>query len=179
MNFLFFLNKTLGFVTFLIHIALISGGVYFFLNRKNKENFLLQFVAKNGILLAFFTALAATLLSLYYSEIAGFVPCVLCWWQRIFIYPQVLLLALAIYKKENSIVDYALLLTFVGGLIALYHTYISYGGAAFLPCGADGISCTRRYVYEFGYITIPLMSLTSFLMTGAFLGIKKYYTNQK
>ncbi len=171
---LFLVNKILAFSTFFAHIFLVAGGIYFLLVRKNRENIFVKFFSTNGILFAFLVALLGTSLSLYYSEVVGFIPCVLCWYQRIFLYPQVILLGVALYKKEDHILDYALLLTFLGGMIALYHTYISYGGTSLFPCSATGVSCLRQYVFELGYISIPLMSLTSFLMIGAFLGVKKF-----
>lgn len=171
----FLVNKILAFATLFAHIGLMAGGVYFFLARKSKENIFVKFFARNGILFAFLTALFATALSLYYSEIVGFLPCVLCWYQRIFLYPQVILLGLALHKKENHILDYALALAIAGGIIALYHTYISYGGLSLFPCSATGVSCVRQYVFELGYISIPVMSLTSFLIIGAFLSLKKYF----
>ncbi len=87
-------------------------------------------------------------------------------------YPQVILLGLGLRRQDKHIIDYALALAGIGMAIALYHTYIYYGGTTLFPCETFGLgaSCTRRYVWEFGYITIPLMSLTSFLLLIFFLG---------
>ncbi len=170
------INTLLGFLTFISQIFLFVGGVYFLVFRKKGENALISFFARNGILFAFLTAAAATLISLLYSEIAGFAPCNLCWWQRIFIYPNALLLGIAWWKKDSKIVEYALPIAIIGGLIALYHTYIGYGGTSFFPCSAAGeVSCAKRYVFELGYITIPLMSLTSFALITFFLWLKKSF----
>lgn len=169
-------NQILATLTIFSHIFLVLGMGYFLLFRKDKTNSVIQFFGRNGIALAFFVSLFATAISLFYSDIAGFEPCKLCWFQRIFMYPQIFILGLAWFRKDHKIIDYALTLAIIGGLFALYHNYIYYGGTSLFPCDAFGlgISCTKRYVFEFGYITIPLMSLTSFLLLSAFLGLQKF-----
>lgn len=121
-------------------------------------------VAKKGILIGFVVALGAMLTSLYYSEIVGYEPCVLCWYQRIFLYPEALILGVALYKREASIRLYSLVLSALGGLIALYHVFLEQGITAGIPCPATGPSCLTRYVFEYGFVTIPVMSLTAFIL---------------
>lgn len=175
-----FFNRVLAFLTFVSHIFLVAGLLFFVFFPKNKTNPFFAFFGRNGILFAFFVAFFASALSLFYSNIIGFPPCNLCWYQRIFLYPQVIILGLACLKKDSAIIDYALVLTFIGGLIAIYHTYIDFGGTSLFPCSASGLaSCTQRYVFEFGYITIPVMSLTSFLLLFFFLFFQKYYQRMK
>ncbi|MEK7067519.1 MAG: disulfide bond formation protein B, partial [Patescibacteria group bacterium] len=81
------------------------------LGRKNfnsgKINRAIDWFSQQGIKFAFIIALLATLGSLFYSEVAGFEPCKLCWYQRIFMYPQVLLWGIAWWKKDKHIADYA------------------------------------------------------------------------
>jgi len=89
-------------------------------------------------------------------------------------YPIFFLSAMAVVKRDNSIADYLLLLTLLGTLVAVQHVYLERGGTSILPCDATTVSCSERFVYEYGYITIPVMSLTGFLMIGTVLGIKKY-----
>lgn len=113
---------------------------------------------------AFIVYMGAMLTSLFYSEIIGFAPCTLCWWQRIFLYPQVILLGLALWKRDRNIADYSIALALPGIVFALYHNYIDWGGSPLIPCAAQVVSCTKRYVFEFGYITIPMMALTAFLL---------------
>ena len=120
-------------------------------------------LGRNGLWLAFFVTLAGVLGSLYYSEIAGYEPCSLCWWQRIFLYPQVVLLGMALAKRDTRIIDYALVLAVLGALIAGYHTTFQFTDTV-LPCPAGGGDCGKLFVHEFGYITIPVMSLTMFLV---------------
>jgi disulfide bond formation protein DsbB len=118
---------------------------------------------KNLLYLAFFQALIATLGSLYFSEVMKLVPCVLCWYQRIFMYPLVILIPMGILQKDKQIYKYVLGLSIPGFLIAVYHNLL-YNGIipeSIAPC-VQGISCTTRQIVWFGFITIPLLSLTAF-----------------
>ncbi len=172
-------NQILSIATILNHLFLGAATILLFF--KQSRIFIVTTLGKHGVLLAWSVALVATAFSLFYSEIVGFEPCKLCWLQRIFIYPQTILLGIAFFKKDWKIVDYVLPLTAVGMLFAFYHNYIYYGGTSVLPCSAFGlgVSCLTRYVFELGYVTIPLMSLTSFLLIGFFLLIQKMYNKRK
>jgi disulfide bond formation protein DsbB len=117
-------------------------------------------------------ALLATLGSLFFSEITGFEPCKLCWFQRIFMYPQVVLLGLAWFKKDRKIVDYSLALAMIGAATSIYHNYIYYAAQKAAFCGSAS-SCAAPYVLEFGYITIPIMALTGFFSLILILSIQK------
>lgn len=107
-----------------------------------------------------FVALAG---SLIYSNIVGFPPCDLCWVQRIFIYPQVAIAFVSAWRKEKLAVYYALPLSVLGTIVALYHSYVLWGGGSILPCTAAGGACSKVYVMEYGYVTIPVMALTTFI----------------
>ena len=123
-----------------------------------KSNFRpIKFIIDRAIPIAFLVALIATGGSLYYSEIAKLIPCELCWLQRFFIYPQVILLGLAWLKKENNILDYSLALIGIGTLISLYHNYIYYSATPSNVCSIVA-PCTQQYVVGFGYISLPLRS---------------------
>ncbi len=174
-----FVNKALSLgviVSQLFLLALILYSVFL----KKTKNKIVTLIGKHGIELAFATALISTCASLFYSQIAGFAPCELCWFQRIFMYPQVLLLGLALYKKERHIIDYALSLSVVGAMISLYHNYIYYGKMLSPLCDAagKGVSCTTKFVVEFGYVTIPMMALTGFILTIAFLLFSKKHATR-
>jgi disulfide bond formation protein DsbB len=118
-------------------------------------------VGEWGMWATFILAIAGTALTLFYSEIVGYVPCGLCWLVRVFLYPQVILLGMALWKKDRTMADYSLGLSIPGALVALYTHYIQMGGAKVLPCPASGVSdCAKRLVFEFGYITMPMMGLT-------------------
>lgn len=128
---------------------------------------ILTFLQKNSLFFAFAVSLIATLGSLFYSEIAHYEPCKLCWFQRIFMYPLPIILGLAImrnYKKE--IILYSRFLAAIGGAIALYHYYLQRFGDPSVPCSAVGysVSCAKVFLLTFGYITIPLMSATAFIL---------------
>ena len=98
------------------------------------------------------------------SEIAHFTPCALCWYQRIAMYPLALLLGIAAFRRDVSVRIYVIAQCAVGGAIALYHSYIQAfppeSGTAF--CTTDA-PCTARYVWELGFISLPLMALTAFV----------------
>jgi disulfide bond formation protein DsbB len=122
-----------------------------------------NFLKNNSLYLAWAMALIAMLGSLYFSEIAQFPPCVLCWYQRIAMYPLVFILGFAIYKKSRDIILPAFILAPIGWLIAAYHNLLYYEilPEAAAPCVA-GISCTTRFIEWFGFLTIPLLSLLGF-----------------
>lgn len=118
-------------------------------------------------------ALLGTIASLYYSEVLGFPPCNLCWYQRIFMYPQVFMLGFAWYRHDRSVVPYSLLLSGIGIALAGYHSYLQFGGSPLIPCGAgsQAAACAQRFVFEFGFITIPLMTATAFALMLLCMGI--------
>ncbi len=116
---------------------------------------------------AFLIAVVSMAGSLYFSEVAHLLPCVLCWYQRIAMYPLVAILGVAIYFKDTKAYRYVFPLALIGLAIATYHVILYYGvNWGFHPewtgpCEA-GISCTTRYIEWFGFITIPLLSWKSF-----------------
>lgn len=114
----------------------------------------------------FLIALIATLGSLTYSEIIGYEPCKLCWLQRIFFYPQLILIGLAWLKKDYKIFDYIITLSLIGALFASYHYLLQIGAAPSIPCSALGYSqsCSQNFVLRYGYITIPMMALSGFIL---------------
>ena len=123
-------------------------------------------VAKFALPLGFLVVTAATILSLFYSELAGFEPCKLCWYQRIFMFAQVLVLGLALKLKDQKFAPlYSLGLSAIGALLAAYQYYGQMFNPALLNCGLVGAAggCAQRFFLHFGYITIPLLSLTAFL----------------
>lgn len=118
---------------------------------------------KNVLLFGFLISLAAMVSSLIYSNVIGYPPCMLCWYSRIAFYPQVLLFGMALFKRDGKILDYCLALTSVGLVISIYHYVTETFQYSPLPCSAGGVSCLTRYVYEYGFITIPFMGLIGFL----------------
>ncbi len=116
-----------------------------------------------GILIGFLVTTSSSIVTLIYSDVFGFVPCGLCWFQRIFLYPQVLLLGLAIFYKEKTAARYGLALSIPGLVFALYNHYLQMGGTQFIACPASGIDCTKRYMFEYGFMTFPLLSAILFI----------------
>lgn len=115
--------------------------------------------------IAFGQALLATLGSLFFSEILKFPPCVLCWYQRILMYPLALILAVGILRRDRGVYLYVLPLSIMGMLIATYHNllYWSMIPEPQTPC-LLGVSCTTKFIEYFGFVTIPFLSLTGFLI---------------
>jgi len=152
--------------------ALLLGG--FLLWEKaigeRRPNAAINFIGKNSVVLMFTVACTASMGSLFFSEIAGWPPCKLCWLQRIFMYPQVILLGVALWRKETRILPYVLFLCLVGMSISIVHYSeqvlamidpIGYDQS--VPCDFSGISCRAAYIQVFGYITVPMLALTAFL----------------
>ncbi len=131
-----------------------------------KQNLIIRgFINTYALTFAFLVSFGATLGSLFYSAVIHFVPCELCWYQRIFLFPQVFLFAAALYKRDRGIFRYSLILSSIGGLIAAYHYIGQMFSSSLLPCDATGAaSCAQRPFVEFGYVTIPMMGLTAFLL---------------
>jgi hypothetical protein len=119
-------------------------------------------IAKYSLQLALSVALVSTLGSLYFSEIANYVPCELCWFQRIFMYPQVLLLGIALLKKDKEIFAYTVPLSIIGGLISAYNYYLQLVPSAAI-CSANA-PCSVSQFLIFGYINITVMALTGFVL---------------
>lgn len=113
--------------------------------------------------IAWTQSIVAMVSSLYFSELMKLSPCLLCWYQRIFMYPLVAIIAVGIIKKDKNLPYYVLPMSITGMIIAFYHNLLYYGillESAQL-CSL-GISCTTKQIELFGFITIPLMSLAAF-----------------
>ena len=138
---------------------------------------LARFIGRNSVLFAFIIALGAMCGSLFFSEIAHYTPCEFCWYQRIFMYSQVFIFGLALIRREKFIRAYGFLLSAIGGVIALNHTILQHTGSSPIPCAAVGqsVSCSKVFVMEFGYITIPMMALTAFIYIIVVLWFGKKY----
>ena len=119
---------------------------------------------------AWLVAAIATLGALFMSEIMGFAPCVLCWWQRIFMFPLVLVLALGLFPFDPKVLRYALPLATMGLLVAGFHVLLTMGiiPETLAPC-RDGIPCKTLQIEWFGFVTIPLLSFFAFLVLNLLL----------
>lgn len=127
------------------------------------------YVQKWGMIGAFLLTLAGSIMTLVYSEIFGFLPCGLCWLQRVFLYPQVVILGVSLYFKQAGAALYGCALSILGLLVAQYQHYLQMGGNEFIACptAGAGADCAKRILFEFGFMTFPLMSVALFAFLGA------------
>src|SRR3954452_12563893 len=109
-------------------------------------------------------ALVATLGSLFFSEVSQFIPCRLCWFQRIGMYPLAAFLLIAAIRRDyRGGALYGLPCAVFGALVAIYHIYIEYHPEAETAGCKIGAPCTTKWIDKLGYITIPVLALTAFL----------------
>ena len=123
-------------------------------------------LGRNSRYVALLAAWIATCGSLFFSEVLGWVPCLLCWYQRIFMYPLSLVLAVGLLRRDKGIHKYALALSIPGACISLFH-YLDQKTdlvKAFVPCTV-GVPCSADYLNAFGgVVTIPFLALIAFLI---------------
>jgi disulfide bond formation protein DsbB len=124
------------------------------------------------LFLCWLIASVATLGSLFFSEVMGFAPCVLCWYQRICVYPLVLVFGVGLFSFDAGVIKYSLPLAIAGWFIALYHTLLYWGiiPKSIQPC-SEGVPCTEKYIELFGFLSIPFMSFLAFTTIIALLVI--------
>lgn len=115
-----------------------------------------------GGYVALTTATGATLGSLFYSEIMGYTPCPLCWWQRIFMYPLVLILLIALFSKDKKASRYVASMSAIGFFIAIWHYVEQMTEVAI--CTGELADCGIRYTFYFDFMTIPVMAATAFFI---------------
>lgn len=129
----------------------------------------------NLLFLAWIIATSGTLISLFFSEIVQLPVCVLCWYQRIALYPLVVMLPLALFPFDLSVIRYAIPLVIAGWLVAFFHVLVVVGviPEAAQPC-VLGIPCSETHFNLFGFLNIPVMSLLTFSLLGLlFFVVKK------
>ncbi len=120
---------------------------------------------------AFVVAALGTGGSLFFSEIAGFIPCELCWYQRICMYPLSLLTLFAAAHADHRVARYLLPIPVVGAGVSIYHVLVENHAVA-TPSGCEiGAGCTVKWIDEFGYMTIPTLALTGFVLLIGFLAL--------
>lgn len=126
---------------------------------------------------AWTVSLIATFGSLFFSEIMKLPPCVLCWYQRIAMYPIALILPIGILFQDKWIGRYIIPLSLVGLGISSYHVLLYYGviPESIVPC-TQGVSCTSRQIEWFGFMTIPLLSMIGFILINLSMF---FYTSKK
>ncbi len=127
---------------------------------------------------AWLVALVATAGALFVGEVMGQAPCVLCWYQRIFMFPLAILLAIACLRSDTALWRYALALAVPGGLIAAYHTgqYFDLISTPIQPCGQQGPSCSGAEMTVLGGVPLPLLSLIAFALIAILLLLQRRYS---
>ncbi|TQR05011.1 disulfide oxidoreductase [Psychrobacillus soli] len=116
------------------------------------------------LLLAWITSIIAMVGSLFFSERMGFIPCTLCWYQRILMYPLVVFLGIAFYRNDREIYKYILPISITGIVMSSYHYALQKIPSMheFSSC-TSGVPCTGQYINWFGFVTIPFLALIAFI----------------
>jgi len=114
---------------------------------------------------AWLIAAVSTLGSLFFSEVMELIPCVLCWYQRIFLFPLAIILLIGLFPLDKKVVNYALPLAIIGLLFTVYHCLLFFGVIPenLQPC-SQGVSCIDDNMVLFDFLPIPILSLTAFLI---------------
>jgi disulfide bond formation protein DsbB len=163
-------NALMAWGTLLAQAALLA---YLALIFAGREAGVARRFGRLGYPLALLIAVAGVAGSLFYSEVAGWQPCPLCWYQRIALYPVALILLVATFRRELArVAPYAMALAALGAAIALYHVYVQFGPATHASCGVGGVSCSETYHVAFGYVSMATASATAFvaILAGLRLG---------
>jgi len=123
-----------------------------------------QVMNSTFIFLCFMVASIATLGSLFFSEVMHFVPCSMCWYQRIFMYPLVLIFLVNLLYPDDKVFKYAIPLVVMGLLFSIYHNLLMFDiiPESVVPC-VSGVPCSTVYINWFGFITIPFLSLIAYV----------------
>lgn len=180
-EYIHYFNLILGIFAIILQGLCFFALILLFLvpNDNKFKNKVLSLFSENFLLIGFLISFFAVALSLFYSEVIGYTACSLCWWQRIFMFPQLVLFGVAYLKRDTKIGNYAFPLLLIGFLFAVYNNYIYYFNPNLNPCDASGVSCIQRFVSEFGgYISIPTLSLTVFFALITLLLINRFYNNR-
>ncbi|MFB6216845.1 MAG: disulfide bond formation protein B, partial [Candidatus Aenigmatarchaeota archaeon] len=155
----------LSILTLIVDLILVASGILFVFNRyTGKLDEYEKYVEVKQKMAGYYKeiillfALTATSGSLYLSNILGWEPCRLCWFQRIFMYPLVVIMAVAILFEKKEVRDYVIPLSVIGASISVYHYTIQritqFHSAG---CSVLSVSCETQYTFYFGYVTIPMM----------------------
>jgi disulfide bond formation protein DsbB len=162
----------IGSLVVLGQVIIVVLLVLFFANKRESKIF--KLLEQHGTLAAFIVSFIAMAGSLTYSDVIGYEPCKLCWFQRICMYPQFVILAIAIFRKDTNVWITSSILAGIGAVIALFH-YMVQWGIVNTSCSTGGqtVSCATKMVNVYGYVTIPMMAFTAFIMIILFQTFRK------
>ena len=159
------IKALLPILTVIANVLFIGvSGLWIYAKITKKSVPILTFVKNHVLAASAIIAITATIGSLFYSEVAGYNPCKLCWIQRIFMYPQAIILPLAHIWNDKRIFRYTLPLSVIGLILAAYHYLLQIGVLTTSTCSTVGFSlaCSDRFFMTYGYITIPMMAVSAF-----------------
>ncbi len=128
-----------------------------------------KLIQDNAVIFSWAIAILASLGSLFYSEISGFVPCTFCWYERIAMYPLVLILGIGMLRRNKEIWIYGLPFSLIGLAISIYHYQLQIiPDQQSVSCSSEA-SCSGTWIMEFGFVTMPFMALSTFLLISVLL----------
>ncbi|MEX0919378.1 MAG: disulfide bond formation protein B [Parcubacteria group bacterium] len=172
------LTSLLPHLTLASHIVLIFILLALVFDRKGQSKTVV-WLGHNAIRLGLLISFMGISGSLLYSIGLGYEPCVLCWWQRVLLFPLPIIFLTAWWRGKGDVFQYVVPLVVIAFIIALYQSYTYMGGVSILECTSVEGDCSRVYVKEFGYITIPMMSLTISAYILALAWAKKIYDKNR
>jgi disulfide bond formation protein DsbB len=152
-------------LTFACWAAIAAIAVLFLARRRDPDGAAAQIyddIAQVALPLAALVACVTMAGSLYYSQIAHFVPCALCWYQRIAAYPLAVILVVASFRRDGNVWWYVVPQAVIGAGFAVYHAQLQAFPHQHSSFCTISEPCTIRYVWEFGFVSLPLMALTAF-----------------
>jgi len=147
-----------GGLVLLLTAAVLFVDIAFF-----KRALLGEVIERWGLLIASALSIIAVVMALFYSEYLGFVPCGLCWTMRIFVFSQAFIMPVALITRDRGAALYGIVLSVPGIVVGLYQHYLQMGGGDFLPCPAAGGDCSKRILFEYGFMTFPLVGVSLLL----------------
>jgi disulfide bond formation protein DsbB len=159
------LNHILAILTIIAGLVLIiDWGCFLYSWHKKKFHRAYEYVARWVFPVGFLASFGGVFMTLFYSEILRYAPCDLCWYQRVFLYPQAFIFAYAWYKKDYAVLPYTAILSFVGFALGVYHHALQMGYDMYKPCSSApfAVDCAKPSFVEFGFVTFPLMSAVLF-----------------
>jgi len=128
-----------------------------------------KLIHDNAVIFSWAIATLASLGSLFYSEISGFVPCTYCWYERIAMYPLVVILGIGMLRKNKEIWIYGLPFSLIGLIISIYHYQLQIIPDQQSSSCSGEASCSGSWIMEFGFVTMPFMALSTFLLISVLL----------
>lgn len=120
---------------------------------------------------ALLAAWIATSGSLFFSEVLRWTPCLLCWYQRILMYPLSIIIAVALLRRDTRLHTYVLPFSLIGACVSLYHYLLQKTTWLPPPACSIGVPCTTDYINWFGFVTIPFLALTAFLIISLMMAV--------